>query len=129
VDHWSPGFASVTAVFGFPTTALLGPAVTTSRSELPPVVLPGTRRFLPLGAVELVAPTFSFVLDASDLESSGGGLDLGGAMPRDEIDRVSEEYILAQSRGFAAMDHLAAGSIEVRGRRVVPAIWSNVTPI
>jgi hypothetical protein len=66
----------------FPATALLGPAVTTSRNELPPVVLPGTRRFLPLRGVELLTPTFSFVLEASDLESSGGGLDLGGAMSK-----------------------------------------------
>jgi hypothetical protein len=84
--------------------------VTTSRSELPPVVLPGTRRLLPLRVVELLAPTFSFVLDASDLESSGGGLDFGGAMSRDEIDRIFEEYILAQRRGFAAMGHLATST-------------------
>lgn len=90
-DLLTPGFASTIAVFEVPATALDGPAVTTSRSELTPVVLPGTRRFLPLRAVELLAPTFSFVLDASDLESSGGGLDLGGAMSVYEIDRISEE--------------------------------------
>jgi len=98
--------------------------VTTSRSELPPVVLPGTRRFLPLRVVELLAPTFSFVPDASDLESSGGGLDFGGAMPRDEIDRIFEDYILAQRRGFEAMGHLATAH-KGRGCRVVPAIWST----
>jgi hypothetical protein len=76
----TPGFASAIAVFVVPTVALLEPAVITSRSELPPVVLPGTRRLLPLRAVELLAGTFSFVLDASDLESSGGGLDRGGAI-------------------------------------------------
>lgn len=64
--------------------ALLGPAVTTSRRELPPVVIPGTRRILPLGAAELLAAAFSFVLEASDRESSGGGLDLGGGMLRCE---------------------------------------------
>jgi len=85
--------------------------VTTSRSELVPVVLPVTRRFLPLRAVELLAPTFSFVLDASDLESSGGGLDLGGAISRYEIDRVPDEYIFVQSGRFAAMDHLTAKSM------------------
>jgi hypothetical protein len=137
VGHYSagylltPGFASASAVFGFPTTALLGPAVTTSRNELPPVILPGTRRFLPLTAVELLAPTFSLVLEASDLESSGGGLDLGGAMPEDDIDRGSEEYILEEIRGFVAMGHLASSI----GRRIVvvalsPAILgSDVTPI
>ncbi len=73
-------------MFVVPTAALLDPAVTTSRNELPPVVLPGTRRFLPLRAVELLVGTFSFVLDASDLESSGGGLDRGGAISRYDID-------------------------------------------
>lgn len=101
----------MTAVFRFPTTALLGPAVTTSRSELPPVELPGTRRFLPLRAVELLTPTFSLVLDASDLESSGGGLALGGAISRDVNDRLFEEYTLVKSRGFAAMGHLATRSM------------------
>lgn len=95
--------------------------MTTSRRELPPVVLPGTRRFLPLGAVELLAPTFSFVLDASDLESSGGGLDLGGAMSRDEIYRILEEYILVESRGFAAMGHLATRGMRGRGRSRFPS--------
>jgi len=107
----TPGlFASAEAVFEFPTTALLGPAVTTSRNELPPVVLPGTRRFLPLRAIELLAPTFSFVLEASDLESSGGGFDLGGAISGDLIDRMSEKYILKEIRVFAAMDHLATST-------------------
>ena len=100
--------------------------MTTSRSELPPVVLPGTRRVLPLRVVELLAPTFSFVLDASDLESSGGGLDFGGAMSRDEIDGIFEEYILAQRREFAAMGHLATVPAHGgRGCRAVPAIRST----
>jgi hypothetical protein len=115
-DLLTPGFASTIAVLEAPAAALDVPAVTTSRSELAPVVLPGTRRFLPLRPVELLAPTFSFVLDASDLESSGGGFDLGGAISRYDIDRVSEECILEQSRGFATMDHLASKSMRVRGR-------------
>ena len=79
----TPGpLASTIAVLVAPL--LLGPAVTTSRRELPPAAVPGTRRFLPLGAVELLAAAFSFVLDASDRESSGGGLDLGGGMLRCE---------------------------------------------
>jgi len=69
VDHWIPALLSELALPDAPATVPLGPAVTTSRNELP---VPGT---LPLkGAF------FSFVLDASDLESSGGGRDLGGGM-------------------------------------------------
>lgn len=47
------------------------PAVTTSRRELPVVVLAAMRLPLLFGAEVVVAVTFSFVLDASDLESSG----------------------------------------------------------
>jgi len=64
----------------FPTAVLLCPAEITSRSELPPATVPPTRRPLPLGAFEEFGPAFSFVLDASDLESSCWGLDLGGGM-------------------------------------------------
>lgn len=40
----------------------------------------------------MFAPTFSFVLDASDLESSaGGGFDLGGGMSRTATDQIFEE--------------------------------------
>lgn len=63
-----------------PATAVLEPAVTTSRRELPPVVAPPIRRPFPFGFAIVLVPGFSFVLEASDLESSGGGLDLGGAI-------------------------------------------------
>lgn len=76
----TPGVVSANAVLEEPPLVPLGPAVTTSRSKLPAAVLPATRRPLPLRAVFVVVPTFSFVLEASDLESSGGGLDLGGAI-------------------------------------------------
>lgn len=78
--HLTPGGVSV--VFAFPAP-LLGPAATTSRSELPPAAFPATRRPfpLPLPLLEACCPAFSFVLDASDLESStGAGLDLAGGI-------------------------------------------------
>jgi len=71
---------SATAVLEAPAAVPLVPAVTTSRNELPPAPFPATRRPLPLETGAVVVPTFSFVLEASDLESSGGGLDLGGAI-------------------------------------------------
>lgn len=76
----TPGVFSTTAVFEAPAPVPGMPAVTTSRRELPPAPLPATRRPLPLEAGFEVVPTFSFVLEASDLESSGGGRDLGGAI-------------------------------------------------
>jgi hypothetical protein len=55
-----------------PAIVPLGPAVTTSRNELPTVFALATRRPLPLITARLLeVPIFSLVLDASDLESSG----------------------------------------------------------
>ena len=76
----TPGVLSATAVFEAPAPVPLVLAVTTSRRELPPAPFPATRRPLPLEVGCEVVPTFSFVLEASDLVSSGGGLDLGGAI-------------------------------------------------
>ena len=56
----------------------LGPAVTTSRRELPVTALLATRLPLPLKVD--IALDFSFVLDASDRESSGCGRGLGGGI-------------------------------------------------
>ena len=69
----TPGLGSELDRPGTPAAAVLCcPAVTTSRRELPGAALPPGRRPLPLTALEmLVVPTFSLVLDASDLESSG----------------------------------------------------------
>jgi hypothetical protein len=47
---------------------------------LPPAAFPATRRFFPLTGFDVLVPAFSLVLEASDLESSGGGFDLGGAI-------------------------------------------------
>jgi hypothetical protein len=65
----TPGFGSELAVAEAPAAVLLGPAVTTSRSELAGAVFPG-RRPLPLPTLDELVPIFSLVLDASDLESS-----------------------------------------------------------
>jgi hypothetical protein len=54
-----------------PATVPLGPAVTTSRKELPITALLATRRPLPLMVAIALGLIFSFVLEASDLESSG----------------------------------------------------------
>lgn len=54
-----------------PATVPPGPAVITSRRELLVAAEFPTRRPLPLMAIKLLDPTFSFVLEASDLESSG----------------------------------------------------------
>jgi hypothetical protein len=67
----TPAFESGLAVPSTPTAVPLGPAVTTSRRELPAAMLPAGRRPLPLRALAVLVATFSFVLDASDLESSG----------------------------------------------------------
>lgn len=53
-----------------PACVPLGPAVTTSRKELPVTAL-ATRRPLPLMEAIALGLIFSLVLDASDLESSG----------------------------------------------------------
>lgn len=66
----TPGADSATAVVDAPVAPPLGPAVTTSLRELPPVPFPATRRPLPFVALAVVV-VFSLVLDASDLESSG----------------------------------------------------------
>ena len=50
----------------------LDPTVMTSRRELPVAVVPATRRFFPLTVLAELAPIFSFVLEASDRESSAG---------------------------------------------------------
>lgn len=63
-----------------PAGVPLGPAVTTSRRELPVTALLATRRPLPLTLAIVPGLVLSFVLDASDLESSGWGRDLGGGM-------------------------------------------------
>lgn len=76
---------SATAVLEVPGPVPLVPAVTTSRRELPPAPFPATRRPLPLEVGFEVVPTFSFVLEASDLESSGGGFDLGGAISKQRL--------------------------------------------
>lgn len=77
------------AVVPDPTaTVPLCPAVTTSRRELPVTAPFPTRRPLPFTAATVPAvPIFSFVLDASDLESSGWGLlDLAGGILSDSAD-------------------------------------------
>jgi len=71
VDHWIPVLVSELALPDPPATVPLGPAETTSRKELPVTAGFPTRRPLPLMVVKLLEPTFSFVLEASDLESSG----------------------------------------------------------
>lgn len=67
----TPEFESGLAVASAPTAVPFGPAVTTSRRELPVAIFPPGRRPLPLRALAVLVATFSFVLDASDLESSG----------------------------------------------------------
>ena len=68
----TPALPSELAVPDPPVPVPIGPAVTTSRKELPVTVGLPTRRPLPLMATTLLeVPTFSLVLDASDLESSG----------------------------------------------------------
>lgn len=59
------------AVVEAPPAVPMDPAVTTSFNELPPAALPATRRPLPFVAFRVLVTGFSFVLDASDLESSG----------------------------------------------------------
>lgn len=72
VDHWIPVLLSELALPDPPATVPLDPAVTTSRKELPVTAVFPTRRPLPLVAVKLLElPSFSLVLEASDLESSG----------------------------------------------------------
>lgn len=63
-----------------PACVPFGPAVTTSRKELPVTALLATRRPLPLMEAIALELTFSFVLEASDLESSGWGRALGGGI-------------------------------------------------
>ena len=63
-----------------PAAAVFGPAVTTSRNELPPATAPTVRRPLALREPAVLTQVLSLVLEASDLESSGCSLDRGGAM-------------------------------------------------
>jgi hypothetical protein len=68
----TPALPSELAVPDPPVPVPIGPTVTTSRKELPVTAGFPTRRPLPLMAATLLeVPTFSLVLDASDLESSG----------------------------------------------------------
>ena len=67
----TPALESELAIPEPPVIVLFGAAVTTSRKELPVAVLPAIRRPLPFKAVKVLVLSFSFVLDASDLESSG----------------------------------------------------------
>lgn len=76
----TPGFASDMAFPELDVAAVFWLAVATSRNELPTTALLPTRRPLPFNTLLVVAPALSLVLDASDLESSGGGRDLGGAI-------------------------------------------------
>jgi hypothetical protein len=69
----TPGFPSeATGPAAAAAAPPLDPAVTTSRRELPIAVVPATRRFFPLTVLPEPAPIFSFVLEASDRESSAG---------------------------------------------------------
>jgi hypothetical protein len=67
----TPVLLSELALPDTPLVIPFGPAVTTSRKELPITVLLATRRPLPLMVFDALGLIFSFVLDASDLESSG----------------------------------------------------------
>jgi hypothetical protein len=85
------------AVPDAPNPVPLDPAVTTSRKELPVAAVPATRRFLPLTALVELAPTFSFVLEVSDRESSGGGRDLAGGILNEATPRLEKSSILTGS--------------------------------
>jgi len=63
-----------------PVVVLVALAVVTSRNELPVATLLVMRRPLPFVVLIVLFPSFSLVLDASDLESSGAGRDFGGGM-------------------------------------------------
>lgn len=66
----TPGLGSELEAPKAPARIVFCPALTTSRRELPTVIAP-MRRPLPLTALDVLVPSFSLVLDASDLESSG----------------------------------------------------------
>jgi hypothetical protein len=93
----TPAFESGLAVPSTPTAVPLGPAVTTSRRELPAAMLPAGRRPLPLRALAVLVATFSFVLDASDLESSGWGLAREGGILEGKFDRPFKDGDVANA--------------------------------
>jgi len=56
------------------------PVIATSRRVLPLAGFAGPRRPFPFEVLEMPVADLSLVLEASDFESSGAGLDLGGAI-------------------------------------------------
>jgi hypothetical protein len=89
----TPGFGSLLEGADTPSAVLLCPAVTTSRRELPGAAVPPIRRPLPLIALGMLAPTFSLVLDASDLESSGWARGREGGIVQKEFDLQIDQYL------------------------------------